>query len=144
MIDIVKLLDWVDKQNLHWPSSINSLRSLSQLLSILPIACSMQRLRCVSARLPPEHCFISVRNRSTLPLLRLLRSPHRSYSSIPSSTSNSSKLKTVMMDDQIKQHYLADSPPTVVKLEVKSHFDKLQDDKLRKYAHYISRSVPSN
>ncbi|RJE25520.1 dipeptidyl peptidase III [Aspergillus sclerotialis] len=45
------------------------------------------------------------------------------------------------MNDQIKQHYLADSPPTVVKLEVKSHFDKLQDDKLRKYAHFISRAA---
>lgn len=46
-----------------------------------------------------------------------------------------------MMDESIKQHYLADSPPTVVRLEVKQHFDKLQDPKLRKYAHYISRFV---
>lgn len=43
------------------------------------------------------------------------------------------------MDDNIKQHYLADSPPTVVRLEIKSHFDSLQDDGLRKYAHYMSR-----
>lgn len=43
------------------------------------------------------------------------------------------------MDANIKQHYLADSPPTVVRLEVKPHFDKLEDPKLRKYAHYISR-----
>lgn len=46
-----------------------------------------------------------------------------------------------MMDESIKQHYLADSPPTVVRLEVKQHFDKLQDPKLRKYAHYISRAA---
>ncbi|ODM22172.1 hypothetical protein SI65_03018 [Aspergillus cristatus] len=45
------------------------------------------------------------------------------------------------MDESIKQHYLADSPPTVVRLEVKQHFDKLQDPKLRKYAHYISRAA---
>ena len=47
------------------------------------------------------------------------------------------------MDDSIKQHYLADSPPTVVRLEVKSHFETLKDQKLRKYAHFMSRyAVP--
>ncbi|PLB54335.1 dipeptidyl peptidase [Aspergillus steynii IBT 23096] len=45
------------------------------------------------------------------------------------------------MDPSIKQHYLADSPPTVVRLEVKSHFDSLTDVKLRKYAHYMSRAA---
>lgn len=45
------------------------------------------------------------------------------------------------MDAQTKQHYLADSPPTVVKLEIKSHFDNLKDEKLRKYAHFLSRLV---
>lgn len=45
------------------------------------------------------------------------------------------------MDDKIKQHYLADSPPTVVRLEIKSHFDALKDGKLKKYAHYLSRFV---
>jgi dipeptidyl-peptidase-3 len=43
------------------------------------------------------------------------------------------------MDDNIKQHYLADSPPTVVRLEIKPHFETLQDPSLRKYAHYMSR-----
>ncbi|KAF7162752.1 hypothetical protein CNMCM5623_007921 [Aspergillus felis] len=46
-----------------------------------------------------------------------------------------------MMDDKTKQHYLADSPPTVVRLEIKSHFDSLKDGKLRKYAHYLSRAA---
>lgn len=45
------------------------------------------------------------------------------------------------MDEQIKQHYLADSPPTVVTLEIKQHLDKLKDEKLRKYAHYVSRAA---
>ncbi|PWY93815.1 dipeptidyl peptidase [Aspergillus sclerotioniger CBS 115572] len=45
------------------------------------------------------------------------------------------------MDAKVKQHYLADSPPTVVRLEVKSHFDNLKDQKLRKYAHYLSRAA---
>lgn len=43
------------------------------------------------------------------------------------------------MDEKTKHHYLADSPPTVVKLQVQPHFDNLQDDKLRKYAHFISK-----
>ncbi|THC96755.1 hypothetical protein EYZ11_003764 [Aspergillus tanneri] len=45
------------------------------------------------------------------------------------------------MDDKIKHNYLADSPPTVVCLEVKPHFDNLKDVKLRKYAHYMSRAA---
>ncbi|KAB8076290.1 dipeptidyl peptidase [Aspergillus leporis] len=45
------------------------------------------------------------------------------------------------MDDKTMQHYLADSPPTVVRLEVKHHFDNLKDAKLRRYAHYISRAA---
>ncbi|OJK02562.1 hypothetical protein ASPACDRAFT_76958 [Aspergillus aculeatus ATCC 16872] len=45
------------------------------------------------------------------------------------------------MDDKVKQHYLADSPPSVVRLEIKTHFDNLKDAKLRKYAHYMSRAA---
>ncbi|KAL4783221.1 peptidase family M49-domain-containing protein [Aspergillus varians] len=45
------------------------------------------------------------------------------------------------MDTNVKQHYLADSPPSVVRLEVKHHFDNLKDKTLRKYAHYISRAA---
>ena len=48
-----------------------------------------------------------------------------------------------MMDASVKQHYLADSPPSVVRLEIKSHFDTLKDESLRRYAHYMSRSVVS-
>jgi dipeptidyl-peptidase-3 len=43
------------------------------------------------------------------------------------------------MDPKIKQHYLADSPPTVVRLEIKPHFEALKDEKLKRYAHYMSR-----
>ncbi|KAL2703921.1 hypothetical protein AAEP93_004992 [Penicillium crustosum] len=45
------------------------------------------------------------------------------------------------MDESIKQHYLADSPPTVVRLEIKSHFDTLKDQNLKKYAHFMSRAA---
>ncbi|KAI2794330.1 putative dipeptidyl peptidase 3 [Penicillium oxalicum] len=46
-----------------------------------------------------------------------------------------------MMDASVKQHYLADSPPSVVRLEIKSHFDTLKDESLRRYAHYMSRAA---
>jgi len=36
--------------------------------------------------------------------------------------------------------YLADNPPTVVRLEIKAHFDVLPDQQKR-YAHHLSRSV---
>lgn len=43
------------------------------------------------------------------------------------------------MDESVKKHYLADSPPSVVRLEIKTHFDTLKDQNLRKYAHFMSR-----
>lgn len=36
--------------------------------------------------------------------------------------------------------YLADAPPSVVRLEITKHFDALSDSQKR-YAHYISRYV---
>lgn len=36
--------------------------------------------------------------------------------------------------------YLADAPPSVVRLEIAKHFDALSDSQKR-YAHYISRCV---
>lgn len=38
------------------------------------------------------------------------------------------------------ENFLADSPPSVVKLEIKKHFEALSD-KQKRYAHYISRFV---
>lgn len=43
------------------------------------------------------------------------------------------------MDAQTKQHYLADSPPSVVRLEIKLHFEALKDESLKRYAHFMSR-----
>lgn len=34
--------------------------------------------------------------------------------------------------------YLADAPPSVVRLEIQKHFDALTD-KQKRYAHYISK-----
>ncbi|KAL1978028.1 hypothetical protein VTN31DRAFT_887 [Thermomyces dupontii] len=44
------------------------------------------------------------------------------------------------MDPETKKHYLADSPPTIVRLEIKPHFEALPDEKLRRYAHFMSRA----
>ncbi|KAF3764814.1 putative dipeptidylpeptidase III [Cryphonectria parasitica EP155] len=43
------------------------------------------------------------------------------------------------MDAQELKSYLADSPPSVVRLEIAKHFDALTD-KQKRYAHYISKS----
>lgn len=64
-----------------------------------------------------------------------------SFCSFQLSTSSTLKSCAEIMDEQIRKHYLADSPPTVVKFEVKSHFDNLQNERQRKYAHYMSRCV---
>ncbi|KZF26332.1 dipeptidyl-peptidase III [Xylona heveae TC161] len=44
------------------------------------------------------------------------------------------------MEGEVLKHYLADSPPSVVRLEIKHHFDALTD-KQKHYAHYISRAA---
>lgn len=44
------------------------------------------------------------------------------------------------MDSVAIEQYKADSPPTVVRLEIKPHFDALTEQQKR-YAHHISRSV---
>lgn len=63
--------------------------------------------------------------------------------SSPRFSTHATASATTTMDESVKKHYLADSPPSVVRLEIKQHFDKLEDPKLRKYAHYISRFVSS-
>lgn len=44
------------------------------------------------------------------------------------------------MDAADLKHYLADSPPTIVRLEIEKHFDALTDQQKR-YAHFISKCV---
>ncbi|KAJ5483594.1 hypothetical protein N7530_002840 [Penicillium desertorum] len=78
--------------------------------------------------------------RSVSPLLPLHRISRLSTPRLANIFSSYSHL-TRAMDESIKQHYLADSPPTVVRLEVKSHFDTLKDQNLRKYAHFMSRAA---
>lgn len=42
------------------------------------------------------------------------------------------------MDTQELAAYFADSPPSVVRLEIAKHFDALTD-KQKRYAHFISK-----
>ena len=48
-------------------------------------------------------------------------------------------MAAIMMDHDLT-HYLADSPPTIVRLEIEKHFDAL-DDQQKRYAHHIGRYV---
>ena len=43
------------------------------------------------------------------------------------------------MDPSLRSHYLADNPPTVVRLEIAPHFTALQA-KQKRYAHHLSRA----
>jgi dipeptidyl-peptidase III len=42
------------------------------------------------------------------------------------------------MNAQEVAHYLADAPPSVVRLEIAQHFDALTD-KQKRYSHFISK-----
>ncbi len=44
------------------------------------------------------------------------------------------------MNTEDLKHYLADAPPTVVRLEIEKHFEALTD-KQKRYAHYISKAA---
>ncbi|KAL3456799.1 peptidase family M49-domain-containing protein [Aspergillus heterothallicus] len=100
---------------------------------MLPLQRGVCRLR-----LPP-----ALHRPSTLLLPRPLNHPSlRLSSTLPNTPqADSCTPPPLIMDANVKQHYLADSPPTVVRLEIKHHFDNLKDKNLRKYAHYISRAA---
>ncbi|KAJ5403815.1 Dipeptidyl-peptidase 3 [Penicillium cosmopolitanum] len=101
----------------------------------------MQLMRGIAPRLSLTRSSV----RPPLPLHslhRLHRFPLSSPTTIHSkhfSLSHSYRVPT--MDDNVKQHYLADSPPSVVKLEIKTHWDTLKDESLKRYAHYMSRAA---
>jgi dipeptidyl-peptidase-3 len=43
------------------------------------------------------------------------------------------------MDETTLKQYLADDPPTIARLEIKPHFEKLSVQE-KKYAHFLSRA----
>ncbi|KAE8146247.1 dipeptidyl peptidase [Aspergillus avenaceus] len=109
----------------------------------------MFALRGALRRFPSEHSFSPPHRPSLVPLNRLHHFPRTCSSLTNNLASNSTSHPSVIhathrvaiMDHKAKQHYLADSPPTVVRLEIKHHFDNLKDAKLRRYAHFISRAA---
>lgn len=48
------------------------------------------------------------------------------------------RFSTTTMDNSELTHYLADKPPSVVRLEIEKHFEALTD-KQKRYAHFISK-----
>ncbi|KAL1952756.1 hypothetical protein VTO42DRAFT_4279 [Malbranchea cinnamomea] len=68
--------------------------------------------------------------------------PAAAVSQPPSSFQNNAKqYRPAAMDATTKQQYLADSPPTVVRLEIRPHFEALETERHRRYAHHISRAA---
>ena len=59
-------------------------------------------------------------------------------SRVPSFVLTQPTRQHLTMDAKDLSSYLADSPPTVVRLEIAKHFDALTD-RQKRYAHYISK-----
>ncbi|KAI1322201.1 peptidase family M49 [Xylariaceae sp. FL0255] len=81
---------------------------------------------------------LSSLSRGTASILRSF-GPRHHLQPIRPSTSFSRLHSTVTMNAQELKHYLADSPPSVVRLEIEKHFEPL-NDKQKRYAHFISRA----
>lgn len=98
----------------------------------------------------PRHCSLLPRktkacrrHRTTSDLYSSYKSRQRSYQTITSTstiTQNGRLRRNNTMDTQELVHFLADSPPSCVRLEIAPHFKALSDQQKR-YAHYISRYV---
>ena len=92
--------------------------------------------RPVKGRLPRawRHHYSSCFSLLTRPRLSTTSTTVRSIT-----VSTVQSIATTAMDTQTRQHYLADAPPSVVRLEIREHFDKLTDGRLRRYAHFMNR-----
>lgn len=102
--------------------------------------------------LSSSHCFPSIMSPLSLPLI-LRRSPLLRVASFKSPIPVPKRLPPVhftklftprlysshanMKPEELK-HYLADQPPTVVRLEIEKHFEPLSDQQKR-YAHFVSK-----
>lgn len=74
----------------------------------------------------------------------LTSSPHSVYSAalkptsrLPLALSLSSR-RHIIMDSKELKAFLADCPPSVVRLEIAKHFEALTD-RQKRYAHYIAK-----
>ncbi|KAJ0164382.1 putative dipeptidyl peptidase 3 [Colletotrichum tanaceti] len=84
---------------------------------------ALQRLTSLRAASPSIHTSLkTVRLRNHFPLL-----------------ARPSRQRFYTMNAQELTHYLADAPPSVVRLEIEKHFEPLTD-KQKRYAHFISKA----
>lgn len=81
--------------------------------------------------------------RDTPPSLLYIAGPYNYFKTATFSTTRQTLKDRTTMDAQELTHFLADSPPSAVRLEIKPHFEALSEQQKR-YAHYISRYVPTN
>jgi hypothetical protein len=97
------------------------------------VSCRKVNWTAVSAHRFP--CILSLAPRALKTPLRRVMLP---------SSSPANRLSIVQrhftMNAQELKNFLADSPPTIVNLEIRKHFEALTDQQAR-YAHYISRYV---
>lgn len=72
--------------------------------------------------------------------LRLLSSPFRHHSPrrLAQLQLFAATARNMTASDFDLSHYFADSPPSVVRLEIEKHFEPL-NDKQKRYAHFISQ-----
>lgn len=125
---------------LRWPSScrfrpkVFHSTSLKHLCSkeTTQIRCNSSQIVCNrggSIPLLPRHA--RVRIQEQLPFPKFFK--YQLFSSTSTHSNDN-------MDAKELKNFLADSPPSVVRLEIKPHFEAL-NDKEQRYAHYISRYV---
>jgi dipeptidyl-peptidase III len=82
----------------------------------------------------------SLRSRQQIsPLQRLLQLHNHTRRTLSTVATANPPVVVANMDAQTRKHYLADSPPSVVRLEIKPHFEALKDESLKRYAHFMSR-----
>lgn len=85
--------------------------------------------------------FSGLRRYTSFPKIRLASTPLLPTLISPSPTPYPARQLATMsgkLDPALVKQHHADSPPTVVRLEIESHFEPL-DDKQKRYAHYISK-----
>lgn len=91
-----------------------------------PISPSFLLRRLPSLRIAASRSRIPTSPRLSLPQFSRL-SQHQRFSAT-----------AITMDNKELIHYLADQPPSVVRLEIEKHFEPLSD-KQKRYAHFISK-----
>lgn len=92
----------------------------------------------IFARLSPSIRASGFKPRASSALLKPLKLTQLTAHTPFRSSRNVSLQTFSTMNSQELAQYLADAPPTVVRLEIEKHFEALTD-KQKRYAHFISK-----